>query len=250
MFSKTKTRLCPSEAKAEKPSQGWHGWDDYADFYDWENAQTLDRRDVRFWQDMAQRADGPVLELGCGTGRVTIPVARTGARIVGVDRSAEMLAHARRRARRARLAEPRLAGPQRHPLAAVSQFDAVRSGDGALRHSAVARPRIRSAAPRLRRWPGAEPARRVRAGPCAGPAGVEGIPQPGQVPRPAAGNRVAHHAGGVGQAGSRDRRSRFSISNTSKRAAGSAPCADFSLVFRTLSVPQMTPAPGEAQGSA
>ena len=36
-------------------ADGWKGWDDYADFYDWENAQTLDRRDVRFWQDMAQR---------------------------------------------------------------------------------------------------------------------------------------------------------------------------------------------------
>src|SRR3954453_11639837 len=80
--------------------EGWHGWDDYADFYDWENAQTLDRRDVRFWQDMAGRARGAVLELGCGTGRVTLPVARSGARIVGVDRSAEMLAYARRRAGR------------------------------------------------------------------------------------------------------------------------------------------------------
>jgi len=35
--------------------------------------QTLDRRDVRFWQDMARRAGGKVLELGCGTGRVTLP---------------------------------------------------------------------------------------------------------------------------------------------------------------------------------
>ena len=74
--------------------EGWKGWDDYAPFYDWENAQTLDRRDVRFWQRMAERANGPVLELGCGTGRVTIPVARTGARIVGVDRSSEMLSRA------------------------------------------------------------------------------------------------------------------------------------------------------------
>src|SRR3954447_8266417 len=81
--------------------EGWQGWDAYADFYDWENAQTLDRRDIRFWQDMARRAAGPVLELGCGTGRVTLPVARTGARIIGVDRSAEMLSHARRRLRRA-----------------------------------------------------------------------------------------------------------------------------------------------------
>jgi ubiquinone/menaquinone biosynthesis C-methylase UbiE len=84
--------------------EGWQGWDEYADFYDWENAQTLDRRDVKFWQGMAQRVTGRVLELGCGTGRVTIPVARTGADIVGVDRSEEMLAHARRRIKRARLA--------------------------------------------------------------------------------------------------------------------------------------------------
>ena len=70
------------KAQSPKPraSEGWQGWDDYAPFYDWENAQTLDRRDVRFWQRMAAQAGGRVLELGCGTGRVTIPVARTGAR--------------------------------------------------------------------------------------------------------------------------------------------------------------------------
>jgi ubiquinone/menaquinone biosynthesis C-methylase UbiE len=90
--------------KPEADQEGWRGWDEYADFYDWENAQTLDRRDVKFWQGMAQRVSGRVLELGCGTGRVTIPVARTGADIVGVDRSEEMLAHARRRMKRARLA--------------------------------------------------------------------------------------------------------------------------------------------------
>ena len=86
--------------KSHRAIHGWEGWDDYADFYDWENAQTLDRRDVRFWTDMARRAKGKVLELGCGTGRVTLPVARTGAHIVGVDRSAEMLSHAQRRAGR------------------------------------------------------------------------------------------------------------------------------------------------------
>jgi ubiquinone/menaquinone biosynthesis C-methylase UbiE len=86
----------------KQTSEGWKGWDDYADFYDWENAQTLDRRDVTFWKTMAERAKGPILELGCGTGRVTIPLARAGARIVGVDRSSEMLAHALKRSRRTR----------------------------------------------------------------------------------------------------------------------------------------------------
>jgi SAM-dependent methyltransferase len=91
----------PKLEAAPCPTEGWEGWDDYAPFYDWENARTLDRRDVRFWRQMARRAGGPVLELGCGTGRVTIPVARAGVRITGVDRSAQMLRHAIKRARRA-----------------------------------------------------------------------------------------------------------------------------------------------------
>jgi ubiquinone/menaquinone biosynthesis C-methylase UbiE len=40
-----------------------------------------------------------VLELGCGTGRITIPVARTGAHVVGVDRSRKMIGRAMRRSR-------------------------------------------------------------------------------------------------------------------------------------------------------
>lgn len=72
--------------------EGWHGWDQYAPFYDWENARTLGRRDVPFWTRVAQQAKGRVLELGCGTGRIARPLAVAGVDIVGVDRSAEMLA--------------------------------------------------------------------------------------------------------------------------------------------------------------
>jgi ubiquinone/menaquinone biosynthesis C-methylase UbiE len=82
--------------------EGWHGWDDYAPFYDWENAQTLGRRDVPFWRRLAAPVNGPILELGCGTGRVTFPLARDGAAMVGIDRSAEMLARAAARKRRMR----------------------------------------------------------------------------------------------------------------------------------------------------
>ena len=85
------------------PAEGWHGWDAYARFYDWENTQTVGRRDVRFWTDLAGRADGAVLELGCGTGRLSVPVARRARRFVGVDRSAAMLRRLRARLRRARL---------------------------------------------------------------------------------------------------------------------------------------------------
>ncbi len=86
-----------------KPPSGSAGWDDYADFYDWENAQTMARRDVPFWQRLALAADGPVLELGCGTGRVTLPLARAGVNVIGVDLSAPMLKRARDRVRRTRL---------------------------------------------------------------------------------------------------------------------------------------------------
>jgi ubiquinone/menaquinone biosynthesis C-methylase UbiE len=75
--------------------EGWQGWDAYAPFYDWENAQTLGRRDVAFWRRVAGGASGPVLELGCGTGRVSLPLARAGVNLVGIDRSAPMLDRAR-----------------------------------------------------------------------------------------------------------------------------------------------------------
>jgi len=81
--------------------EGWQGWDTYAPFYDWENAQTLGRRDVPFWRRIAAAAGGPVLELGCGTGRVTVPLARGGVDLIGVDRSAPMLERARQRVARA-----------------------------------------------------------------------------------------------------------------------------------------------------
>ena len=84
-------------------SEGYAGWDEYAPFYDWENARTLGRRDVPFWRSVALAADGPVLELGCGTGRIAAPLGRAGVNLVGIDRSYPMLALARRRVARARL---------------------------------------------------------------------------------------------------------------------------------------------------
>jgi ubiquinone/menaquinone biosynthesis C-methylase UbiE len=89
--------------------RGHEGWDDYAPFYDWENAQTLGKRDVPFWIELArqrlrgvERMQRRVLELGCGTGRVTFPLARAGVSMVGIDRSSEMLLRAVTRRRRGR----------------------------------------------------------------------------------------------------------------------------------------------------
>lgn len=88
---------------------GASGWDAYAPFYDWENAQTIGRRDVAFWKHRAVAARGRVLELGCGTGRLLMPLSRAGAGVTGVDLSAPMLARAHARARRLPVARrPRL----------------------------------------------------------------------------------------------------------------------------------------------
>ena len=51
--------------------------------------------DVPFYVDLAREADGPVVELAVGSGRVAIPVAQaTGRRVIGLDSSPAMLARA------------------------------------------------------------------------------------------------------------------------------------------------------------
>ena len=60
--------------------------------------------DVGFWVEECQAAGGPALELGCGTGRVTIPAAKAGMDVTGLDNSESML----RRTRRQRCKAPTL----------------------------------------------------------------------------------------------------------------------------------------------
>lgn len=47
--------------------------------------------DLPFWLKLAARQAGPVLELGCGTGRVLLPIARASHRIIGLDNDPDML---------------------------------------------------------------------------------------------------------------------------------------------------------------
>ena len=55
--------------------------------------------DIAFYVELAREADGPLVELAVGNGRVAIPVARaTGRRVIGVDTSPVMLEQARARA--------------------------------------------------------------------------------------------------------------------------------------------------------
>jgi SAM-dependent methyltransferase len=80
------------------------GRDPFADavLYDWTYRRRRD--DLRFYRMLADERGGPVLDLGCGTGRLMLPLLRDGHVVVGVDRAPAMLVRAR--ARLARLAAP------------------------------------------------------------------------------------------------------------------------------------------------
>lgn len=68
----------------------------HVEFYDDVNPYR-ERQDVGFFVEMARDSGGPVLEIGCGTGRVLIPTARAGIEIVGLDASTRMLSACKRK---------------------------------------------------------------------------------------------------------------------------------------------------------
>lgn len=57
-----------------------------------------DPGDLDLWFALADRADGPVLELAAGTGRLAVPIAEAGHPVTAVDLDPAMLSRARRRA--------------------------------------------------------------------------------------------------------------------------------------------------------
>ncbi|HEY7794969.1 MAG TPA: class I SAM-dependent methyltransferase [Gaiellaceae bacterium] len=72
-------------------------YDAIARLYDpWSASVT---EDVEFYVEEAVASGGPVVELACGTGRIAVPIAKAGIRLIGVDGSAGMLEVAREYAR-------------------------------------------------------------------------------------------------------------------------------------------------------
>jgi SAM-dependent methyltransferase len=67
-----------------------------AAFYDAEFAERA--HEIPFYVERALRAGGPVLELACGTGRLTLPIAAAGVPIVGVDLVPSMIERAQEKA--------------------------------------------------------------------------------------------------------------------------------------------------------
>jgi SAM-dependent methyltransferase len=71
-------------------------YDAIAELYDPWSASVVE--DVAFYLEEARRSGGPVLELGVGTGRIAVPIAADGIRVIGVDSSRAMLDVCARRA--------------------------------------------------------------------------------------------------------------------------------------------------------
>jgi len=65
-----------------------------ADVYDFTYDDFTD--DIDFYENLAQSVDGPLLELGVGSGRIALRLAREGYEVLGIDTSASMLARGRR----------------------------------------------------------------------------------------------------------------------------------------------------------
>jgi YD repeat-containing protein len=78
-------------------NRGVSDYDAFAPIYDdWSAHMT---EDVAFYVELAREADGPVVELAVGNGRVAVPVAEAiGRAVLGIDTSSAMLAGARARA--------------------------------------------------------------------------------------------------------------------------------------------------------
>jgi SAM-dependent methyltransferase len=68
-----------------------NSYDAIARHYDAAYAAKTDLVDLPFYLDLARRSRGPILEIGCGTGRMLLPIAREGVEIHGVDNSSAML---------------------------------------------------------------------------------------------------------------------------------------------------------------
>src|SRR5947207_11328626 len=88
-------------------------YDTIAELYDPWSASVIE--DVAFYLEEARRSGGPIVELGVGTGRIAVPIAADGIRVIGIDSSRAMLDVCARRAALAGAAVDLRVGDLRHP---------------------------------------------------------------------------------------------------------------------------------------
>ena len=100
-------------------------YDAIAEVYATDMGASMPFDDVGFYRALCRRQGGAVLELGCGTGRVLLPLLAAGLDAVGVDRSLPMLQRLRRDAAARGLAAPRVAQMDLRALALRGHFATV-----------------------------------------------------------------------------------------------------------------------------
>src|SRR3982750_890071 len=88
----------PAPRAAAGPRLMASTYDRIARFYDVDMAQNMRFDDVAFYAHQCARANGRVLALGCGNGRILLPLLERGIDVVGLDASAPMLVELRRKA--------------------------------------------------------------------------------------------------------------------------------------------------------
>ncbi len=77
------------------------------------DAVNHDLGDLPFYEDLCREAKGPILELCCGTGRLTLPLLKAGFDVTGLDFTESMLERARAKAQAQSLPSPLLFGDMR-----------------------------------------------------------------------------------------------------------------------------------------
>lgn len=87
----TQTAIQPSDSESIH-YDGKHYDLIYENFYPFPNLTSFD---LPFWADMASQYGDPILELGCGTGRIALPLTEKKLRVTGIDISDSMLNQAR-----------------------------------------------------------------------------------------------------------------------------------------------------------
>lgn len=73
-------------------------YDKIAEIYDEDMGKNESGEDIVFYVQQCLSAQAPILELGCGTGRITLPLIKAGLEVVGIDASLPMLQQLQRKA--------------------------------------------------------------------------------------------------------------------------------------------------------
>ena len=96
-------------------------YDSFADIYAvWTDTAASTRANLAFYVDAYLAAEGPVVELGVGDGRIAVQAAARGRDVIGVDLSTAMLDRCRRRAEEAGVLGPPHAAARRLPALPAS----------------------------------------------------------------------------------------------------------------------------------